>query len=111
MEKLISACGLDCAQCEARTATLENDNGKRAAVAEKWSQQYGADITAQNINCMGCMEPGVKFNHCNECEYRACVRSKGLKNCSECGDFPCEIISKFFEYVPFAKANLEELRK
>lgn len=111
MEKLIAACGIDCSECEARQATLANDNEKRAEVAEKWSKQYEADLTAENINCMGCMEPGVHFGHCNECDYRHCVRSKGLKNCSECSDYPCEMIAQFHGYVPAAKANLEELRK
>lgn len=110
MEKLIAACGIDCSECEARQATLANDNEKRTAVAAKWSQQYQAELTAESINCMGCMEPGVHFGHCNQCDYRACVRSKGLKNCSECSDFPCEMLSQFFGYVPAAKANLEALR-
>ena len=111
MEKLIAACGIDCSECEARIATVESDNEKRAEVAEKWSKQYDANLTADSINCMGCMEPGVHFGHCNECEYRSCVSSKGLKNCAECADYPCEIIIQFHGYVPSAKANLEELRK
>lgn len=110
MEKLIAACGIDCSECEARKATLANDNEKRAQVAEKWSKQYEANLTAEHINCMGCMESGVHFGHCNECDYRHCVRSKGLRNCSECSDYPCEIISQFHSYVPSAQANLEELK-
>lgn len=110
MEKLISACGLDCAECDARKATLANDNELREAVAKKWSQAYGAELTAAHINCTGCLEAGAKFSHCNECDYRACVRSKGLKNCAECSDYPCEMISAFFQQVPFAKANLDALR-
>lgn len=111
MEKLIAACGINCSECEARKATMDNDNEQRAAVAEKWSQQYDANLTADHINCNGCMEPGVHFGHCNECDYRHCVRSKGLRNCSECSDYPCEMLNTFHGYVPAAKANLEELRK
>ncbi|MBM4399685.1 MAG: DUF3795 domain-containing protein [Candidatus Cloacimonetes bacterium] len=110
MEKLIAACGIDCSECDARKATLANDNDLRAQVAEKWSKEYGADLTAEHINCMGCMEAGVHFSHCNECDYRACVRGRGLKNCAECEEYPCEMISQFHGYVPSAKANLEELR-
>jgi hypothetical protein len=111
MEKLIAACGIDCSECEARQATLTNDNEKRAEVAEKWSKQYDANLTAESINCNGCTEPGVHFGHCNECDYRSCVRSKGLKTCADCSDYPCEMLTTFFGYVPSAKANLEELRK
>jgi hypothetical protein len=110
MEKLIAACGIDCTECDARKATLANDNEMRTTVAEKWSKEYDANLIAENINCMGCMEPGVHFNHCNECDYRACVRSKGLTSCAQCKDYPCELISTFHGYVPSAKANLEELR-
>jgi hypothetical protein len=111
MEKLIAACGIDCSACECRQATLANDNEKRAEVATKWSKNYDSDIKAEQINCMGCMEAGAHFGHCNECDYRACVRAKGLTSCAKCSDYPCEMLQQFFGYVPAAKANLEELRK
>lgn len=110
MEKIIAACGIDCSQCDARKATIANDNEMRAAVAEKWSKEYDSNIVAENINCMGCMESGFHFSHCNECDYRACVRSKGLTSCAQCSDYPCEMISQFHGYVPSAKENLEALR-
>ncbi len=110
MEKLISACGLDCATCECREATIANDNEKRKVVAEKWSQMYDAAIPVEGINCNGCMEPGLKFGHCNECDIRACVRAKGLNNCAECPDYPCAMLTEFLTFIPQAKANLEEIR-
>jgi hypothetical protein len=110
MEKLIAACGIDCSECEARKATLANDNELRAEVAEKWGKQYDANLTAEHINCNGCMEAGVHFSHCNECDYRACVRSKGLTSCADCSDYPCEMLEQFFGFVPKAKENLEALR-
>jgi hypothetical protein len=110
MEKIISACGLNCADCDARKATLTDDNALREKTAAKWADEYGANVTAANINCMGCMEQGVHFSHCDECDYRNCVVERGLNNCSECDDYPCEMISGFFQHVPFAKANLDELR-
>ena len=33
MEKIISCCGLNCATCEARIATLKNDDELRKATA------------------------------------------------------------------------------
>jgi hypothetical protein len=105
MKKLISACGINCAECEARIATIENDNAKRKEVAAKWSKAYDA-----SINCTGCMEDGIKFSHCNECEYRECVVEMGIEHCSECDDYPCEELEQFFEHVPQAKENLEALK-
>jgi len=57
MEKLISCCGLDCATCDARIATLNNDNELRSKTAEEWSAMFNAQISAEMINCMGCRNP------------------------------------------------------
>jgi hypothetical protein len=110
MAKLISACGIDCATCECREATLTNDNDLRREVAGKWSQMYDAELTAENINCQGCMQPGAHFAHCDECDIRACVIAKGIANCAKCPDYACEKLERFLGFVPQAKANLEELR-
>ena len=66
MEKVIACCGLDCATCDARIATLADDNELRAQTAEKWKVQFSPDITPQMINCTGCREAGVKFSHCGD---------------------------------------------
>ena len=61
MKKLISYCGLDCEKCDARMATLNNDNSLREKVAKLWSKMNGVEITAEMINCEGCRENGVKL--------------------------------------------------
>jgi hypothetical protein len=111
MKKFIAACGINCGDCGARIATINNDDAKRKEVAAQWSKAYEADLDIESINCTGCMEEGVKFAHCNECEYRECVTEMGITNCSECDDYPCEELEQFLEHVPEAKVNLEELRR
>ena len=55
MEKLISCCGLNCATCEARIATISNSDELRKATAEKWKTLYNApDMSPDMINCTGC---------------------------------------------------------
>jgi len=50
MEKLIACCGLNCATCEARIATVNNDDELRQATAEKWRTQYNTpNITPDMI--------------------------------------------------------------
>ena len=39
MKKLIAYCGLDCEKCDARIATLNNDNALREKVAELWRSE------------------------------------------------------------------------
>jgi len=77
MNKLIACCGLNCADCDARIATIADDNELRAKTAEKWKIQHNAtDITPEMINCTGCIKSGVKFEHCGNCEIRNCAISK-----------------------------------
>ena len=110
MEKLISCCGLNCATCDARTATLNNDDDLRKSTAEKWGAMYNAGITASMINCTGCREEGVKFSHCNVCEIRLCAKAKGFSTCGECGDMvTCEIVAAVHKFVPDAIVNLKSL--
>ena len=111
MKKLIGACGINCADCGARKATIANDDAQRKTVAAEWSKAYEADLSIESINCTGCREEGVKFAHCAECEIRECADDMGIENCSECDEYPCEEMEQFLEHVPEAKANLDELRR
>jgi hypothetical protein len=111
MEKLISCCGLDCAACDARIATVRDDDELRKATAEKWKVMFKApDLSYKMINCTGCREEGVKFSHCTECEIRNCARSKGFGTCGECSEVEtCNLVAAIHKYVPEALSNLRDL--
>jgi hypothetical protein len=111
MQKLISCCGLNCATCDAYIATMANDNALREQTAEKWRVEYNAQgITPDMINCTGCREPGVKIAHCETCEIRVCVRSKGFQTCAECELLKnCSIVGNVHKVMPEALANLTSL--
>lgn len=54
MKQLIACCGLDCENCDARIATVRDDNELREKTAQKWSIMNNApEITPATINCMG----------------------------------------------------------
>lgn len=112
MNKIISSCGLDCASCDARIATLRNDNELRLQTAEKWKVIHNApSITPEMINCTGCREEGIKFSHCSQCEIRSCSTSKGYTTCAECDTLEiCEIVQNIHKYVPDALENLKSIR-
>lgn len=111
MEKLIAYCGLDCAACDARKATLTNDDALRARTAEKWTKEYNFSFEPGMINCTGCRQEGPKIGHCAECAMRSCGLSRGVENCGACGDYAaCEKLRGFLAMVPPAKANLEAHR-
>jgi hypothetical protein len=111
MEKLISCCGLNCATCEARIATLANDDELRKATAEKWKVMFNVpDLDYQLINCTGCREEGVKLSHCYECEIRKCAMAKGLETCGQCSDLgECKIVASVHKFAPEALDNLRSL--
>jgi len=110
MEKVIACCGLNCATCDARIATLANDNELRAQTAEKWKVQFSAGITTEMINCTGCREEGVKFSHCSQCEIRNCAKSKGFETCADCDMLEgCVLLKDIHQYLPEALENLKSL--
>ena len=111
MEKLIACCGLNCASCDAQIATITNDNELRAQTAEKWKVQFNAPhITTEMINCTGCREAGVKFSHCDMCEIRNCVKSKGMQTCADCDQLDtCPMVKGVLQFVPEALENLKSL--
>lgn len=110
MERKIACCGINCADCDARLATIADDNELRAKTAETWKVQFGVDITPEMINCTGCRETGVKFAHCAECEIRNCVKAKGFETCAECDRLDdCELTKNIHRYVPDALLNLRSL--
>jgi hypothetical protein len=111
MGKLIACCGLDCATCDARIALATNDNELRAKTAEKWKVQFNApNISPEMINCTGCREAGVKFEHCKQCEIRNCAISNDFKTCADCDKMEsCSIVGNIHKYVPDALKNLKSL--
>ncbi len=109
IKQLIACCGLDCESCDARIATVNNDNELREKTAQKWSAMNNtSEITAATINCMGCRTDGVKFAYCSHhCEIRKCVHEKGLNTCGDCKELEtCQTVAPVFQYVPNAKENL-----
>ncbi len=109
MKLLIACCGLDCESCDARKATLANDDTLREETARKWSEMNDApEITPETINCTGCRTEGAKFAYCtNHCPIRRCVSEKGYDTCGDCDRLDdCPTADAVFRHNPQAKANL-----
>ena len=51
MNEYIAYCGLDCEACEARLATVNNDDVMRQRVAREWSDLNGVEITPEMNAC------------------------------------------------------------
>jgi hypothetical protein len=111
MNEMIAYCGLDCHDCEAFVATMNNDDEKRRVVAEKWSREFNTNLKSEDIHCTGCISRGTNlFSHCHVCTIRKCGIEKGVLNCAYCDDYLCQKLNDFLTMVPGAKVKLAEIR-
>ncbi|MBR5384022.1 MAG: DUF3795 domain-containing protein [Clostridia bacterium] len=108
MKEFIAYCGLDCEVCEARQATITNDQALREEIAKKWSELNGVEITPDMINCLGCRIDGVKTPYCDMlCPIRQCALRKDIETCADCGEMAvCEKLSAILSNSEEAKKNL-----
>ncbi len=106
MDNPIAYCGLNCEKCDARMATLKDDNDLRALVAKKWSEMNHTTILPEMIQCLGCKGEGGKCYYCsNMCEIRKCAMAHGYENCGACSD-----MQKCAKLAPFIENNEEVLK-
>lgn len=110
MKKLIACCGLDCEKCDARVATVNDDNALRKKTAKLWSELNHAPITAEMIHCMGCRVDGVKSPFCDSmCKIRKCVAKQGFATCGDCPKLErCETAGVIVHNNAGAMNNLRE---
>lgn len=100
MNQYIACCGLDCETCEARLATVNNDDALRAKVAKLWSDLNGVEITPEMINCVGCRINGLKTPYCESlCPIRQCALGRGVETCGDCSKMEsCEKLGAITEH-------------
>jgi len=110
MKKFIAYCGLDCEKCEARLATINNDNELRKKVADKWSKLNNITITPEMINCEGCRTDGTKTVFCDKfCQIRQCAMNKKYETCGDCNKMKtCKKVAMVIENNAEALKNLEK---
>lgn len=112
MDRLIGCCGLDCGKCEARAATIANDDALRRKVAKEWGELNGMEFQPEWINCMGCRAEGCKTFYCSElCKIRRCAVSKGYATCGGCAERNvCEVLDELAQNAPEVMEFLEKMK-
>lgn len=110
MKNMIAYCGLDCENCDAYLATVNNDQELRKKTAKLWAELNNAPIFPEHINCEGCRVDGVKTVFCDSmCGIRQCALKKDVKTCGDCSDLEkCPIVGAILENNPSALINLKE---
>ena len=87
---------MDCAECEAFIATVNDNDAMRQKVVGEWTARYKAknynrsDLKVSDINCRGCLSDRPIFLYCEQCKIRKCGLARGLKNCQNCPEYKCE---------------------
>ena len=109
MKTFIAYCGLDCEACEARLATINDDDVLRVKVAKLWSELNSVEITPDMINCVGCRVDGVKTPYCESlCPIRQCALSRSCETCGSCGELEsCEKVGMIIGNNEEALRNLK----
>lgn len=107
MKKVIlSRCGNRCDLCLAYKDNIAKHD-QRALLSDTWFKIYGFRIPPEEIYCDGCLADckSESYQLINEqCPVRQCVIGKGLENCSQCNEYPCE---KFQQRVVISENLLE----
>jgi hypothetical protein len=91
---LVSACGLYCGACGIYLATQENDSEKTLQYAIVLNQTFDESL------CDGCGAMRKSF-HCSKmCTFIDCKLKRGVINCFDCNEFPCQSIIEFKSKMP-----------
>lgn len=109
MKDFIAYCGLDCETCEARLATINNDDALREKVAKEWGEMNQMEFKKEWINCEGCRIDGIKTMFCDSmCEIRQCALVKKIETCKDCAEKKeCSKLKMITEHNEEAKKNIE----
>ncbi|MGI9538298.1 MAG: DUF3795 domain-containing protein [Desulfocapsaceae bacterium] len=102
VQKMTAPCGLACWAC-----AYYKDN-----ITDELAQQVAGKIgiDAKEMYCGGCRsEKGCSFGNAltggEGCPTKNCVTDKGLHNCSECTEFPCDKLMPVVENAGAAPHN------
>jgi hypothetical protein len=105
----LAACGMNCGECPIRRAA--NDSAFAKQLADEWRKSVHPEARAEWFRCQGCHGP-ESLIWTEDCGIRqCCVKDRYLKNCSQCGAFPCDrIVAYENDGNPTHRAAINRLR-
>jgi hypothetical protein len=80
-----------CDLCPAFKANRAGADLERASVV--WASLFDVHLTPDQVACGGCRGQAEELLD-QACPVRPCVLSKGLEDCSQCADMPCENLKR-----------------
>ena len=108
-KEYIAYCGLNCETCDARLATVNDDEELRIKTAMLWSKLNNAEITPAMINCSGCRIEGPKTPYCESfCPIRKCAVERRFETCGSCPEMAeCGKLAMIADSTPEVLSNLK----
>jgi len=99
---LTAPCGLACWACGIYKDNITDE------IAQLTAERLNMPV--DEVACNGCRsEKGcsvsVPMTQGEGCKTKACVASKGLHNCSECNEFPCDYLMPVADMASMAPHN------
>jgi hypothetical protein len=86
----LTMCGYCCDECMAYAPNIKK-NDKRDELSRLWKKYYDIETTPDQIYCDGCLCMKKDAKRIDDgCPVRVCVLEKGLQDCSECKNYPCD---------------------
>lgn len=87
-EHLTAPCGLPCFAC---SLFLANDNRD---IRKQVMKELG--VPEEKASCRGCRNENGACPHLPvTCHVYPCAQGKGIHNCSQCPDFPCDLLHPY----------------
>ncbi len=103
-------CGINCAECPAHLAYVNDDDKLRRETVEKWNSPE-FPVSVDNIDCAGCKSDGPHFTFCSKCTIHACASKRGVETCAHCEDYGCDILEEWLvQSGDEHRKNLEKYR-
>jgi hypothetical protein len=110
-KRFAAPCGLYCGACSIRAAYNRKDASMLKAMADGVAMYLGHDVGVDDLACDGCLSDTLAAP-CRECKIRDCAYARGLTHCSECSDFPCDLIKNFNDDgMPHHSEVLKNIRR
>ncbi len=103
-QKAIAAvCGLYCGACSAYIATKEDP-----ARLTQLAGMFGC--SEEDVKCHGC-RGDIRGSYCSQCRMVQCAEERGIDFCSQCSEYPCDVIKEFQAQAPHRNELWEDLAR
>ena len=92
-EHLASVCGIYCGACPVYRVRHDIDRKNSERILQRLGEQL--KVPVEQVTCEGCLHEGHSRVAFERCDVARCAASKpGVSRCSDCPDFPCDIINE-----------------